>query len=103
MANLISGNAYGGKYASELIENAARIIAPGKGILAADESTGTIGKRVKVCHTASKFCVVGSGPCVLAKKYWFNDFTIAGTNPACTVFIPSHLFWCNVSVGCLRC
>jgi fructose-bisphosphate aldolase class I len=29
----------------ELRENAAKIVAPGKGILAADESTGTIGKR----------------------------------------------------------
>lgn len=48
MASLTSGNAYGGKYASELIETAARIIAPGKGILAADESTGTIGKRVRL-------------------------------------------------------
>ena len=29
----------------ELVENANKIAAPGKGILAADESTGTIGKR----------------------------------------------------------
>lgn len=29
----------------ELVLNAKRIVAPGKGILAADESTGTIGKR----------------------------------------------------------
>jgi len=29
----------------ELVNNARRIVAPGKGILAADESTGTIGKR----------------------------------------------------------
>ena len=32
-------------YAAELIENARKIAAPGKGILAADESTGTIGSR----------------------------------------------------------
>lgn len=32
-------------YAAELVENAKAIAAPGKGILAADESTGTIGKR----------------------------------------------------------
>ena len=31
--------------ADELIANAAHIATPGKGILAADESTGTIGKR----------------------------------------------------------
>lgn len=31
--------------ADELIANAAYIGSPGKGILAADESTGTIGKR----------------------------------------------------------
>jgi len=33
------------KYREELIANANAIAAPGKGILAADESTGTIGKR----------------------------------------------------------
>ncbi|KFK24834.1 hypothetical protein AALP_AA8G030900 [Arabis alpina] len=33
------------KFADELIANAAYIGSPGKGILAADESTGTIGKR----------------------------------------------------------
>ena len=35
----------GNKYKKELIETAKAIVAPGKGILAADESTGTIGKR----------------------------------------------------------
>eukprot|EP00899_Mesostigma_viride_P020123 jgi/Mesvir1/28111/Mv04694-RA.1 len=34
-----------GKYTDELIATAKAIAAPGKGILAADESTGTIGKR----------------------------------------------------------
>ncbi|KAG0501777.1 hypothetical protein HPP92_001849 [Vanilla planifolia] len=38
--------AYIGKYHDELIANAAYIGTPGKGILAADESTGTIGKRL---------------------------------------------------------
>mmetsp|Transcript_26004 Transcript_26004/g.41197 ORF Transcript_26004/g.41197 Transcript_26004/m.41197 type:complete len:87 (+) Transcript_26004:104-364(+) len=43
------------KYAQELIATAQRIATPGKGILAADESIGTIGKRFKVltysfCH-----------------------------------------------------
>lgn len=33
-------------YIDELIANAAYIGTPGKGILAADESTGTIGKRL---------------------------------------------------------
>ncbi|CAI0469501.1 unnamed protein product [Linum tenue] len=37
---------YKGKYADELARNAAYIGTPGKGILAADESTGTIGKRL---------------------------------------------------------
>jgi len=32
-------------YRKELAETASRIVAPGKGILAADESTGTIQKR----------------------------------------------------------
>jgi len=35
------------KFKSELIENAAKICVQGKGILAADESTGTIGSRFK--------------------------------------------------------
>jgi fructose-bisphosphate aldolase class I len=33
------------KYAHELVQTASAIVATGKGILAADESTGTIGKR----------------------------------------------------------
>ena len=33
------------KYKDELIKNARYIVQKGKGILAADESTGTIGKR----------------------------------------------------------
>ena len=32
-------------YSDELIQNAQLICSPGKGILAADESTGTIGSR----------------------------------------------------------
>ncbi|KAG7024993.1 Uridine kinase-like protein 3, partial [Cucurbita argyrosperma subsp. argyrosperma] len=39
-------SAFVGKYADELIKNAKFIATPGKGILAADESTGTIGKRL---------------------------------------------------------
>jgi len=35
------------KYKEELIKNANRIVRPGLGILAADESTGTIGTRFK--------------------------------------------------------
>ncbi|KAJ6724087.1 FRUCTOSE-BISPHOSPHATE ALDOLASE 5 CYTOSOLIC-RELATED [Salix viminalis] len=38
-------SAFVGKYADELIKTARYIAKPGKGILAADESTGTIGKR----------------------------------------------------------
>ena len=33
------------QYAAELVATANALVAPGKGILAADESTGTIGKR----------------------------------------------------------
>ena len=49
-ASLVSplGNAFQNKYAEELIATARAITAPGKGILAADESTGTIGKRVSL-------------------------------------------------------
>jgi len=36
-----------GPYAAELVETARAIAASGKGILAADESTGTIGSRFK--------------------------------------------------------
>lgn len=36
-----------GCHADELIANATYIGTPGKGILAADESTGTIGKRLQ--------------------------------------------------------
>jgi len=39
-------SAYAGKYAEELVATAKYISTPGKGILAADESTGTIGKRL---------------------------------------------------------
>jgi fructose-bisphosphate aldolase class 1 len=42
----MQGNAVAGKYAAELVANAKKIVAPGKGILAADESTATIGRRV---------------------------------------------------------
>ncbi|XP_057424822.1 fructose-bisphosphate aldolase 6, cytosolic-like [Lotus japonicus] len=38
-------SAFKSKFEDELIANAAYIGSPGKGILAADESTGTIGKR----------------------------------------------------------
>jgi len=41
------GNAMPNKYAEELVQTARAIVAPGKGILAADESTGTVGKRVR--------------------------------------------------------
>jgi fructose-bisphosphate aldolase class I len=34
-----------GEFKAELIQTVKEIVAPGKGILAADESTGTIGKR----------------------------------------------------------
>lgn len=42
--------AYEGKYAAELIATAKYIATPGRGILAADESTGTIGKRLANIH-----------------------------------------------------
>ncbi|CAL0317426.1 unnamed protein product [Lupinus luteus] len=40
-------SAFVGKYADELVKNAKYIATGGKGILAADESTGTIGKRLE--------------------------------------------------------
>jgi len=38
---------YDGKYAAELRETAAAMVAPGKGLLACDESTGTVGQRLE--------------------------------------------------------
>jgi hypothetical protein len=50
MASVINplGNSFPNDYAAELVANARALVAPGKGILAADESTGTIGKRVRL-------------------------------------------------------
>eukprot|EP00474_Spongospora_subterranea_P008424 CRZ08882.1 hypothetical protein [Spongospora subterranea] len=42
------------KYAEELCATAKAIVAPGKGILAADESTGTIGKRFEAISVANE-------------------------------------------------
>lgn len=38
---------YSGKYDQELRETAQAMVAPGKGLLACDESTGTVGKRLE--------------------------------------------------------
>jgi len=38
---------YDGQYAEELRATAAAMVAPGKGLLACDESTGTIGTRLE--------------------------------------------------------
>jgi len=46
-----------GKYDKELIETASKIATPGKGILAADESTNTIGARFKDIETVQKLHV----------------------------------------------
>jgi hypothetical protein len=42
-----TGNAMRNKYGEELIRTARALCAKNRGILAADESTGTIGKRVR--------------------------------------------------------
>ncbi|RCV22431.1 hypothetical protein SEVIR_4G229900v4 [Setaria viridis] len=39
-------SAFVGKYADEMVKTAKYLATPGKGILASDESTGTIGKRL---------------------------------------------------------
>lgn len=44
-----------GAFADELIRTARKIATPGKGILAADESTGTIGNRFKAINTEPNF------------------------------------------------
>ena len=38
---------YDGQYAEELRATAAAMVAPGKGLLSCDESTGTIGTRLE--------------------------------------------------------
>lgn len=43
----MSGNAADLKYAEELKQTAAALVQAGHGILAADESSGTVGKRVR--------------------------------------------------------
>ncbi|KAL9680143.1 hypothetical protein QQ045_018021 [Rhodiola kirilowii] len=66
---------YKGKYADELIANATYIGTPGKGILAADESTGTIGKRLSSINVENNeanrralrellFCTPGALDCL---------------------------------------
>lgn len=45
----------GNPYTQELIENARRIAARGKGILAADESTGTIGSRFNAINLENNY------------------------------------------------
>lgn len=52
MAN--DGNAFRGKYHDELQQTAKTIASAGKGILAADESTGTIGKRLSSIGVANE-------------------------------------------------
>jgi len=47
MATANAAPVYSGKYADELRETAAAIVKPGKGLLACDESTGTVGKRLE--------------------------------------------------------
>ncbi|KAL6780827.1 FBA6 [Auxenochlorella protothecoides x Auxenochlorella symbiontica] len=53
MASVL-GNTWKNEYAEELIATAKAIVAPGKGILAADESTGTIGKRLESIGVANE-------------------------------------------------
>lgn len=47
MATPNAAPVYDGKYAEELRATAAAMVATGKGLLACDESTGTIGTRLE--------------------------------------------------------
>jgi len=47
MAEPNAAPVYAGKYADELRATANAMVAPGKGLLACDESTGTVGKRLE--------------------------------------------------------
>lgn len=75
------------QHAAELIANAKAIATPGKGILAADESTGTIGKRVSACPAPALvpvLCLCGAaaglGPRPRRKHSLGDSF--AATQPA---------------------
>jgi hypothetical protein len=57
----IPGSEFPNKFAAELVATARAICAPGKGILAADESTGTIGKRVSVMLAKEAKIALGFG------------------------------------------
>merc|ERR1712087_245597 len=46
MATLNAAEIYDGQYAAELRETAAKMVLPGKGLLACDESMGTVGTRL---------------------------------------------------------
>ena len=48
MATPNAAPVYSGQYAEELRATAAAMVQPGKGLLACDESTGTIGTRLEV-------------------------------------------------------
>jgi fructose-bisphosphate aldolase class I len=50
----MDGHSYAGKYADELKQTAAKLVAAGKGILAADESSGTVGKRLASIGVANE-------------------------------------------------
>lgn len=45
-ASIMEGFSVTGKHADELRKTASALVRAGKGILAADESSGTVGKRV---------------------------------------------------------
>merc|ERR1719238_432820 len=47
MATPNSPKIYDGKYAEELVATATAMVLPGKGLLACDESTGTVGTRLE--------------------------------------------------------
>jgi fructose-bisphosphate aldolase class 1 len=49
IAGNMQGNSFISKYADELCATARAMCADGKGLLAADESTSTIAKRVSIC------------------------------------------------------
>lgn len=84
MASLIEprGNAMPLKYAEELIANARAISAPGKGILAADESTGTIGKRVRCVWICELSRILESEvfPCVAYTSEYLFGFVLIESN-----------------------
>ena len=74
------------KYKEELRTNAAKIAAPGKGILAVDESTKTVGKRLQSIGVENSEAarqayrgLLFTTPGLCSSQYFLSPFSFCGT------------------------